>query len=129
MDPATLATLAQRAQDTKHGPWSKTDMLLAAAIDRIAWVIFAIYAAQGGKPDKPKPYPRPGVGASGGRPASPAAVALLSERRERNRQARIEVGAEPAEPAAEVRLNQRSAAILAARKAAKETQREGGEVP
>lgn len=45
-----------------HGPWSHSDLLAADIIDLLKWVIYAIYAAQGGKPDRPKPYPRPGVG-------------------------------------------------------------------
>lgn len=44
-----------------HGPWSNTDLLLASAIDHLKWVIFAVYAAQGGKPKRPEPTPRPGV--------------------------------------------------------------------
>jgi len=44
-----------------HGPWSNTDLLLASAIDHLKWVIYAVYAAQGGKPKQPQPTPRPGV--------------------------------------------------------------------
>lgn len=55
-----LADLAHQPQEG-HGPWSHTDMLIAAVIDLLKWQIFATYAAQGAKPDQPDPYPRPGV--------------------------------------------------------------------
>ena len=47
------------------GSWSRTDELLAVLADRIGWLIFATYAAQGGKPTEPEPLRRPGIGVSG----------------------------------------------------------------
>lgn len=44
-----------------HGPWSRTDLQLAAIGDLLKWVIYATYAAQGGKPRQPEPTPRPGI--------------------------------------------------------------------
>ncbi len=55
-----LAALAKRPREG-HGPWSHAELLLAHIVDMLAWVIYAIPAAQGGKPKKPKPFPRPGV--------------------------------------------------------------------
>jgi hypothetical protein len=46
------------------GPWSNEAVLLAALCDRIGWLIYATYAAQGGKPAEPEPMRRPGVGRS-----------------------------------------------------------------
>lgn len=68
-----------------HGPWSAVEMRLADIIDQLGWVIFATYAAQGGKPKKPAPFPRPGVKCKPrARPASPAGHAYLDQLR-RNR--------------------------------------------
>lgn len=58
MDPADLAALPSPAG---HGPWSGVELRLADLYDQLAWVIYAIYHAQGGKPKKPEPFPRPGV--------------------------------------------------------------------
>jgi hypothetical protein len=67
-----------------HGPWSHTDLLLAHVIDELQWVIYAVYHAQGGKPKKPEPYPRPGVAAKNGtRQATPQGVAYLQRLRQR----------------------------------------------
>ncbi len=59
-DSMTTAELT-RAVPKGHGPWSHTDFLLRALLDRLGWVIHAIYRAQGGNPHKPDPYPGPGV--------------------------------------------------------------------
>lgn len=56
-----LAELGQRSGSKGHGPWAHRDMLLARISDQLDWVIYAQYASQGGKPEKPKPLPRPGV--------------------------------------------------------------------
>ncbi len=56
---ARLAKMPRRG----HGPWSHTDLLLGAIYDQLSWVIYAIPASQGGKPKKPVPLERPGVGA------------------------------------------------------------------
>lgn len=55
-----LAAAAKRPRKG-HGPWSHSDLLTADVIDLLKWLIFATYAAQGGKPKEPEPYPRPGV--------------------------------------------------------------------
>lgn len=44
-----------------HGPWSQQEMLLAAVADRLAWVVYAVYAVHNAKPEQPSPIPRPGV--------------------------------------------------------------------
>lgn len=124
MDPADAAALAEQAVSQRHGPWSHSDMLLAAVLDRLGWVIYAAYHAQGGKPAKPEPLPRPGVSPAGGRPVDPRAVALLEERRERNRQARIAAGTESGDTAGPIQLDRKTAALLAARKAARDAQRQ-----
>lgn len=63
-----------------HGPWSHSDLLTADVIDLLKWLIFATYAAQGGKPDRPKPYPRPGV--AGKRRIGPGQLAYLQRMRD-----------------------------------------------
>ena len=100
-------------------------MLLAANLDRLGWIIYALYHSRGGKPAKPEPYPRPGITPAGtARPVSPAAVAMLEERRQRNRQARAAAGLPDAEPV--VQLDPKTVAILAARKAAKTERQQRG---
>lgn len=42
-------------------PWSQTEMLLAVVIDRLGDLTYVLQRAHGGKPEKPKPLPRPGV--------------------------------------------------------------------
>lgn len=59
MSDAELAELAKEARG--HGPWSATDYRIAAIRDDIHWLIFAVFAAAGGKPKQPDPTPRPGV--------------------------------------------------------------------
>lgn len=44
-----------------YGPWSHEALRLANIEDLLKWLIFAVYAAQGAKPKKPDPTPRPGV--------------------------------------------------------------------
>lgn len=78
LDEDELAKVAGR---DGHGPWSRTDLLLATAIDLLKWVIFAVYAAQGGKPKEPEPLPRPGV-ASRRRRLGPAQFAYLQRLRD-----------------------------------------------
>jgi hypothetical protein len=66
-DAQGAVTLARQAasedgdSDTGFGPYSNTDMHIAALIDEIRWLRHAIYHAQGAKPKKPHQYPRPGV--------------------------------------------------------------------
>lgn len=68
-----LAKMAQEQPQDGYGPWSHTDMRLAALIDKVSWLIYAVYHAQGGKPKEPKQFPRPGVLKDG------AAVRVLNE--------------------------------------------------
>lgn len=44
-----------------HGPLSRSDIFLIDLRDQLAWVEYAIYRSQGGKPRQPEPTPRPGV--------------------------------------------------------------------
>lgn len=60
-DEADPADLARLPAPKGHGPWSAVEMRLADVIDQLSWVTYAIYHSQGGKPKRPKPYPRPGV--------------------------------------------------------------------
>lgn len=78
-DPRELAALP--APDG-YGPWSNTELRLADVYDALQWVVYAIYHAQGGKPRKPDPYPRPGVpDRRRRRRMSPAAAAYLARLR------------------------------------------------
>ncbi len=43
------------------GPWSHSEMLLAAIHDQLQMVVYAAYHSQGGKPKFPEPMARPGV--------------------------------------------------------------------
>jgi hypothetical protein len=78
-----LSAMAKNAEPSGHGPWSHPDLLLAGISDRLDWVIWAIFAVQGGKGDRPTPMPRPGVG-----PAVPALddLTLTRLRRLRSRE-------------------------------------------
>jgi hypothetical protein len=82
-DALTDDDLTQIAKEPRrgHGPWSSTDLLLASAIDHLKWVIYAVYAAQGGKPKQPDPLPRPGV-ATKRRALSPEGRAYLQRLRD-----------------------------------------------
>jgi hypothetical protein len=40
--------------------WTETDYLLAEVIDRLGAVVYTVAASNGGKPPRPKPFPRPG---------------------------------------------------------------------
>ncbi len=44
-----------------EGVWSSTDLMLASVIDALNWVEYGVWASQGGKPRKPRPFQRPGV--------------------------------------------------------------------
>lgn len=81
MGPTDLAE-AKAREPVGHGPWSHTDLLLGDVLDRLSWVIYAVYHSQGGKPKKPEPYPRPGVASKKRRP-TPEGVAYLQRLRQR----------------------------------------------
>ncbi len=108
-----LAELAEQPREGR-GRWSHTDHLLAHLSDQLGWVMYAIFAAQGGKPAKPNPYPRPGVSGGGGRKLSDAGLAQLIEIAERNhadREAQI-----AKEPKPELKPDQGFFARMAARR-------------
>jgi hypothetical protein len=79
-DYAELASPGHR-----HGPWSHTDLLLAAVADAIERLTFVQLSRAGTKPKQPQPIPRPGV-RSNVRPINPAARAYLERIREQHRQ-------------------------------------------
>lgn len=85
---AQLAEMAQRDGDGGYGPWSRVDYWFASISDRIDQLIYALVRVNGGKPDPPKPLPRPGlVAPSDYAPPDPALVALLEQRRAERRAA------------------------------------------
>lgn len=66
MDPAQFAAI----EPSGHGRWSQAELLLAGLSDRVselAWAYSSVHAANGVKPKRPKPIPRPGVDTSGKR--------------------------------------------------------------
>jgi hypothetical protein len=85
MSPEELAMelAAAREEQPGHGPWSRLELRVMALYDQLSWVIYAIYHAQGGKPDRPEPYPRPGVQPVS-QPITPEGVAYLERLRQSN---------------------------------------------
>jgi len=68
-----------------HGPWSHTELLLAAVKDAIERLIYVQYQRAGVKGLKaPEPMPRPGVGRGNVRAINPAAREYLEQVRARN---------------------------------------------
>lgn len=63
-DGMTPEQLAALPKPDGHGPWSRVEALLADVYDQLGWLIYAVAAANGGKPQEPKPMARPGVGSS-----------------------------------------------------------------
>lgn len=62
MDPAEFAAI----EPSGHGRWSQAELLVATLNDRVAeltWLYSSVHAPKGVKPMRPKPIPRPGVGA------------------------------------------------------------------
>lgn len=50
---------------TEWGQWSRTEMLLASVVDRLAdlsWLTAAVNTSERDRTDPPSPMPRPGVG-------------------------------------------------------------------
>lgn len=88
-------TPEQRAQapvGEGHGPWSHTDLLLAAIADGVhvlAWQQTQIHG--GKKTTPPEPIRRPGVEPTSNRP-SQAGITYLNDLRERRRNARGDSG-------------------------------------
>lgn len=57
-----LAAMAKRRDaEAGHGPWARSDLLLAAIKDSVDWLVYVTAKANGGSPKEPEPYPRPGV--------------------------------------------------------------------
>lgn len=81
---AELAEISTEVDSTKLGPWSHVDLLLAGISDRLDWVVWSVFAAQGGKSKPPTPMRRPGVGAAPTRKHDEASLSRL--RRLRNRE-------------------------------------------
>jgi hypothetical protein len=77
LSPAQRATLPQRQG---HGPWSHSELLLAAIVDRLALLLWQ-NAGKASAP-KPAPVPRPGI-EQPHRVLSEAGVSYLAERRAR----------------------------------------------
>jgi hypothetical protein len=83
LDDGTLSRLAS-APRRGHGPWSHTELLLAAVKDAIERLIYVQYQRAGAKNVKaPEPMPRPGVGGNV-RAINPAAREYLERVRARN---------------------------------------------
>ncbi|WP_433363997.1 hypothetical protein [Streptosporangium sp. CA-115845] len=56
---------ASKSADPSQGQWSHLEMLVAAQSDTLRWIAYILAAANGGKPKKPEPTPRPGVKVKG----------------------------------------------------------------
>lgn len=52
---------ASKTADPSQGQWSQVEMLIASGNDMLRWIAYILSAANGGKPKKPEPTPRPGV--------------------------------------------------------------------
>lgn len=77
-----LAELSRELPTGKYGPWSRTDHLLAAVLDRLGALHAAVYRAQGAKVDYPDPWPRPGIKAERRRHLTPQAAEYLQRLRD-----------------------------------------------
>jgi hypothetical protein len=76
-----------------HGPWSRTEMLLALLADqlvRLQWLYVSAHTKN--PPPQPEPLPRPGIRPSARREVSRAALAYFEQIRERHRR---QTGARP----------------------------------
>lgn len=83
----TPEQLAELPEPDGHGPWSRTDHLLAALVDRASLLVWQQTQINGGKRTQPPPpLPRPGVEpVEGKRRVSAAGIAYLADLRERRR--------------------------------------------
>ena len=61
---AELADMAKGHRE--HGPWSHLELLVAHVADEVAQLTHITSTAHGGKGERPKPYPRPGVSRADG---------------------------------------------------------------
>jgi hypothetical protein len=62
MDPAEVAEIARGASRQRSGgPWSRTEYLLAEALDRLGDIAYRVVRVHSNKVKAIPPYPRPGV--------------------------------------------------------------------
>lgn len=81
LDPAVLAQQAAKVQQG-HGPFSHTDYLITAVMDRLDQVIEAVYRTGRFTSSKAVPYPRPGIVPPEQKPAlTPDDRAAMEKRR------------------------------------------------
>lgn len=73
------------SQPGPHGPWSRTDMLLAAVLDAVGVLTHVQVSRAGVQSDPPAPLPRPGV-VSQVKQTNPQALAFLQAIRDRHEQ-------------------------------------------
>lgn len=84
VDPAELAARAELAAKAQrgHGPFSRTDYLITAVMDRLDQLTEAVYRTGKFTGFKATPYPRPGVLPPQQKPAlSPTDKAAMEKRR------------------------------------------------
>ena len=60
MSGAEMEQVSRNA-DPSQGQWSHLEMLIASGNDMLRWIAYILSSANGGKPKKPEPTPRPGV--------------------------------------------------------------------
>ena len=89
LTPDELADLAS-TPSTGHGPWSHLETIAAAQYDVLQQIQYVLTVVHGGKPDTPKPWPRPGVGMK--RRLPPAARTYLDDLAAQHEQRRREAG-------------------------------------
>lgn len=79
-DSMTPEQLASLPTSSGHGPWSNSELLLAAVVDRLSLLLWQNSRS---KSKQPPPIPRPGVEQTSGRRISDKGVTYLAERRAR----------------------------------------------
>lgn len=84
--------LAAMPDDGPHGPWSRTDLLLAAVFDAVGTLIHVQLARAGQATDPPPPLRRPGVLGARRREVNPQTKAYFEAIRRRHAEQRAEEG-------------------------------------
>lgn len=84
--------LAAMPDDGPHGPWSRTELLLAAVFDAIGALIHVQLARAGQSTDPPPPLRRPGVLGAKRREVNPQTKAYFDAIRRKHAQQRAEEG-------------------------------------
>lgn len=79
-----LDSIRKAAADSDYGPWSQTDMLLAAVIDLLAWLKWAKTKDGSEGKNAPEPYPRPGVARKAATAANVVNLDLFKYMRDHN---------------------------------------------